>query len=271
MYRIGIIEKDVESGTELEQWFLKYGEKMKLQFEICRWRFEDEIMADVDGERAPDILFLPIGEKAQPKDSSKTINRIWKQKVDGRTREAQLKCFHEKKKMEIPWTGIAMGMRLREKLDFCKLQLIYIAPKKALYDGIMETQPLEILAEPLTEASVLAALRRALAIVKEKNRRIVFQRGKELFFLPTEDIQYVCGDGRNVFVKTVKSEYRFNTKLRDVPLQLPEDFLVIHRSYIVNKKYVAKYNYEYVEMMDGTYFSISKAHRVVVRRILLDH
>ena len=270
MYRIGIFERDAQTDNLLEQIICAYGNKMQLQFEICRWKTEEELMADIESRKAPDILYLPIGDRVSIKDDDKTRKRSWWDKIDGRTREAQLMCFYEVKKEVSPWTGIALGLRLRERLDFCRLQLIYYAQEERLYEGMMHTQALDLLTEPLEEKAVLAALRKAMELIKSRNQRLIFQKENEYYILPTQDIQYICGDGRNVIVRTVAAEYQFRARLKDIEGILPEDFLAIHRSYIINKNFVQRYHYEYIEMQDGTAFSISNPNRGIVRRILLD-
>lgn len=50
---------------------------------------------------------------------------------------------------------------------------------------------------------------------------------------------------------------------------LPEDFLMIHQSFIVNKEDVFRYSYETVELTDGTSLAISSGKRKQVREKLL--
>lgn len=265
-----MIERDEKTDNKLEQIILAYGNKMRLQFDIRKWKNEDELMADIAREKAPDILYLSIGERVELEDPNKKRKRSWRDKVDGRTREAQLKCFYEVKKETSPWTGIELGLKLREKLDFSRLQLIYYAPEKSFYEGMMHTQAADLLALPLEEQAVLEALRKAIELVKRNNQRLIFQKGNEYYILPMQDIQYICGDGRNIIVRTIAAEYQFHTRLKDVSGILSDDFLAIHRSYIINKNYVQRYHYDYLEMLDGTAFSISDPNRGMVRRILLD-
>ena len=272
MYRIGIMERSVEFGTRLESWFLEYGEKMRLPLEICRWKFEDELMAALDENRIPDILFLEVGDKVADKEQPAVKRSIWAPKPDGRTREAQL---HHRKASEdgtegINRAGIALGKKLRERLDCTSLQLIYIAPRRDFYEGLVQTQPMDLLIEPLTEARVHSSLRKAIAVVKNKNERFYFKWGKDSFFLPLRDILYICSDCRKLQIKVPWGEYEYNGNIKDVKGELPEEFLTIHRSYIINKNHVKRYEYEYLEMMDGMVFSISRPNRPMVRQILLD-
>ena len=53
----------------------------------------------------------------------------------------------------------------------------------------------------------------------------------------------------------------FYGKLKNIIKELPEDFLVIHKSYVVNKQRIARYTYETVELDNGRVLTISQAQR----------
>ena len=57
----------------------------------------------------------------------------------------------------------------------------------------------------------------------------------------------------------------FYGKLKNVMEELPDDFMMIHQSYIVNQLYVSEYAYDCVKMSDGTVLSISKPYRKEIR------
>ena len=219
----------------------------------------------------PDILFLEVGKKIA-EDPKKETKSIWATKLDGRTREAQLR--HRKPSEDgtegIDREGIALGKRLRERLDSTAMQIIYIAPKRDFYEGMIQTQPMDLLIEPLNKVRIHSSLRKAISIVKNKNERFYFKWGKDSFFLPLRDILYICSDSRRLQIKASWGEYEYNGNIKDVKDELPEEFLPIHRSYIINKNHVRRYEYEYLEMMDGAIFSISRPNRRKVRQILLD-
>lgn len=271
MYRIGIMEQNVDMGTQLEQWFLEYGEKMQLDFDVCRWKFEDEVLMAMDEGYVPDVLFLHVGDKVQEEEKKRKIESIWKRKVDGRTREAKLHpAPKEENPDEIKRTGIELGRKLRERADCKYLQLVYFAPKKAFYDGLIQLQPLDLVIRPVTKDAILASLRKAVKLAREENDRLSFHDGKNAYFVPFKDILYIgCNRGR-VLIKMAEREVGFHGCLRDVIPQLPKGFMQIHRSYAINFRYVLRYEYEYLEMTDGEVLSISRPNRKIVRRILLD-
>lgn len=68
---------------------------------------------------------------------------------------------------------------------------------------------------------------------------------------------------------TLKETFEFYGRLREVAQRLPEDFIAIHKSYIVNKEYIFRYTYEMVELVNGTILTISPANRKQIRERIL--
>ena len=79
---------------------------------------------------------------------------------------------------------------------------------------------------------------------------------------------YFASEGRKVKIFTNNVVREFNGKLNAVLKEAPGQFLVIHKSYIVNREKVFRYTYECVEFADGTILPISKVHRKRVRKML---
>lgn len=49
------------------------------------------------------------------------------------------------------------------------------------------------------------------------------------------------------------------------------EFISVHKSYIINKFYVVRYNYDSVIMTDNTRIPISQKNQKNVRRLLMQH
>lgn len=271
MYRIGIMEDCLESTGKLERWFREYGEKKQLILDIRRWKQEGELMADIEKGLVPDVVFLSVGSEweCELKEEKKIS---WWMKPDGRTRQAQLSSFGKKEDplKEINRSGIALGRKLRD-IEACKsLQLIYVSNEEMLYEGLIRTRPLDYLVEPVSQKKALTALKSALDIVKDQNERFTFSFQNDFYFLPMRDILYISINGRRLTVKALEGDFEFNGKMKEVVKMVPEEFLPIHRSYVINKNYVQRYDYECVQMRDGQIFTISEPNRKMVRRVLLD-
>ena len=65
-------------------------------------------------------------------------------------------------------------------------------------------------------------------------------------------------------------EESFYGKLKEVKQELSKDYIQIHQSYIVNKKYIRRYRKDSVELLSGVDLPISRAYREAVCKMLLE-
>jgi DNA-binding LytR/AlgR family response regulator len=71
-------------------------------------------------------------------------------------------------------------------------------------------------------------------------------------------------DKKIILVKT-DGEEEFYGKLKNIGEKLPDGFIMIHQSYIINQAYVSEYSYETVKMVSGENLNISKPYRKETR------
>ena len=81
----------------------------------------------------------------------------------------------------------------------------------------------------------------------------------------SKDIAYFTSMDKKIRLVTDKGEEEFYGKLKNIMEELPADFMMIHKSYIVNQLYIREYSYDCVKMSDGTVLSISKPYRKEIR------
>ncbi|MDE5952294.1 MAG: LytTR family transcriptional regulator, partial [Acetatifactor sp.] len=89
------------------------------------------------------------------------------------------------------------------------------------------------------------------------------------YYVPMGDIVYLESAGRKIRLVTLRETHEFYGSLKDIIKNLSEDFLVIHKSYVVNHRHVLRYAYESVELYNGVVLAISQANRSRVRERLL--
>ena len=140
-------------------------------------------------------------------------------------------------------TGIEVGSYIRNVMDDMRMQIIYISWKASYALELFQTQPIDFLVKPILQEHIDRVMDTAIKIIKKRNERFEFRQGKDQYYLPVGDILYLKG--------------------------LPEDFLMIHQSYVVNREYVVRYSYESVELKGGVVLAVSKANRKQVRERLM--
>lgn len=231
MYTIGICDDGEHVCIDIEKMLIQYAKKQNIQVDTNVWYSGEELRDYLEAGNHLDILFLDI----------------------------------ELFKM----TGIEVGNYIRKQLDDMGMQIVYISGKSSYAQQLFKTQPLDFLVKPITQAQINETMETAVRIIKRKEERFEFQQGKEYYYVPMGDIVYFGSEKRKIKVVTMKATFEFYGKLKEVAKRLPEEFIVIHQSYIVNREYVFRYTYEMVELMDGTILTISLANRKLVRDRLL--
>lgn len=98
----------------------------------------------------------------------------------------------------------------------------------------------------------------------------MYQNHNDSFRIAYNDILYFQSEGRKINIVMKDGIETFYGKLSAMEEKVPEFFLRIHKSYLVNQNYVKEFTYEWVKMINGDILNISKANRAKVRRKILE-
>lgn len=231
MYEIGICDDGKNVCASIEEMLLQYAKEKAVPFNIQIWYTGEGLSDYLAQGNHLDILFLDI----------------------------------ELFKM----TGIEVGAYIRNNLDNMGLQIIYISGKSSYAQKLFKTQPMDFLVKPILQSQINETMETAIKIIKRKKERFEFQQGKDYYYIPMGDILYFESKKRKIKIVTLQDTYEFYGKLKEIMKNLSEDFISIHKSYIINKEHVLRYTYEMVELENGTVLTISQVNRKQVREIIL--
>lgn len=231
MYSIGICDDGENICASIENMLLQYAKGKNIQIDTNVWYTGEGLKKYLETGGQLDILFLDI-----------ELFRM---------------------------TGIEVGDYIRNQLDDMGMQIIYISGKVSYAQQLFKTQPLDFLVKPISQSQISDVLEMAFRVMRHKNEKFEFRQGKDYYYVPMGDIVYFGSEGRKVKIVTLKETFEFYGRLKEIAKRLPEDFIIIHKSYIVNKEYIFRYAYEMVELMNGTILTISPANRKRVRERIL--
>lgn len=230
MYRVGICDDAESVCASLEEMVLRFSRDNEVHIETEIWHTGEKLYDHLKDGGEIDILFLDIE-------------------------------LYE-------MSGIEVGGFIRSSLEDRRMQIVYISGKASHALELFQTQPMDFLIKPVTQEQIDRCLRLALKLIVRNNKRFTYRNGKEYFYVSYGEILYFASEGRKVKIITDHGEREFYGKLKEVLKELPEQFLVIHKSFAVNRERVFRYTYESVEFPDGTVLSISKIYRKQVRELL---
>lgn len=169
--------------------------------------------------------------------------------------------------IELPrMNGIAVGTYIRETLRNDVIQIAYISGKQEYAMELFEVRPIHFLIKPLETEKVANVLDTYIKINGGKNDVFRYQKGHEFHKIPIYKILYFIRESRKVIMYTADGQEEFYDSLEKIYDQLkPYGFLFIHKSYMINYRYIQKIGYDHVVMSDGKWFSISQSRRSEIR------
>lgn len=231
MYSVGICDDGKNLCSQLEQMIMQWTEENNVEIEVNTWYTGESLKEYLQHKEYLDILFLDI----------------------------------ELFKM----TGIEVADYIRNHLDNMEMQIIYISGNASYARQLFRTQPLDFLVKPISQEQICDVMERAFINIEKKNERFEFQMGRDFYYVRSGEIIYFESEGRKVKIVTTSCQYEFYGKLKDISKRLNRDFMIIHQSYIINRKHVFRYMYDAIQLDNDTVLSISLPYRKRVREILL--
>ena len=141
--------------------------------------------------------------------------------------------------------GIELGSEIRRRLDNEEVHLVYVS---------MTTSHLE-------EVYRLTDYARQLEVRFQKS--FLYRKERTLYQVAYQEICYFQSVGRKIEIHTTDGVYEFYGKLSSILKEgLPGQFIQIHKSYIINRDYVARQSPKRIYMKnENGYLSVSRPYR----------
>ena len=144
-------------------------------------------------------------------------------------------------------TGIDLGNLLYTKYH---IPFIYITSHadKAMINKVKHTRPNGYIVKPFKKDDLLVAIELALyntanaPLKSDENNELIVKDGRALVKLFHENIVWLEADGNYTTIHLINNKrHVIRTTLTEMEEQLPSDnFIRIHKSYVVNKKHVTE-------------------------------
>lgn len=128
------------------------------------------------------------------------------------------------------------GIDIGERLNKEKVPFIYITANNEIevIKKAIATEPITYITKPFNERDVFAALELVkLKISNAKTLKILTKKGVE--YLYENDILFCKADGVYTDIHTDSQVITQRMKLKEIEAKLSDDFVRVHRSYVINK------------------------------------
>jgi DNA-binding LytR/AlgR family response regulator len=159
--------------------------------------------------------------------------------------------------------GIRVGEEIRGKLDNEDVEIVYMSYEVRNAEAVMENRPMKFLRKPFHRKRVFQIADYARKLGFRREQQFSFQKKKVFYQVPYEDILYFQSVGRKVEIHMVRETKEFYGKLSEILARgLPEQFVQIHQSYIVNTDFIVEFTRDWVCLKgEKGYFTISRTYR----------
>lgn len=173
--------------------------------------------------------------------------------------------------IELPkMNGVEVGTYIRNTLNDEVLQIAYISSKKEYAMELFESRPINFLVKPIEYQKVKKLIDKFLLISQIDTRIFTFKQKYDYVQLLFSDIIYFTSSGRKVIVVTQSKSYEFYGSLEKIYNEFKQNnFLYVHKSFIVNYRFIKIYEYEQITMTNDKIIPISQTRRKAIRSMFM--
>lgn len=165
--------------------------------------------------------------------------------------------------------GVATAIELR-KIDTTVL-LIYVTNHESFAKDVFEVDAFRFITKPVNVERFKRYFDDALDRITVYPVYFQYKFNRETYRIPFDHIMYFESDKRITYIFTKDQESCCYEKLNVIEKLLLDNninFYRIHKSFLVNPKYVKRYNFDSMELMDGTILMISEKRRKEVSQLV---
>lgn len=167
-------------------------------------------------------------------------------------------------------SGVDVAKQIHE-LYGMGIKIIFMTGYPQHAPEIFRAHPTFLLMKPIAREFLQEAIMKAETLIKEENQKAVYVSFRECTRkIKAIDIFYVESIRKKVIINYVDGKEEAILKLSDVEKQLPEYFLRIHQSFLVNMHFIKTISAYQMEMSDGTQFPISRSRSKYAKERFLD-
>ncbi len=166
--------------------------------------------------------------------------------------------------------GIEIGRMLRYDLWQSQTDLIYISGKDNYAMQLFENQPFDFLIKPLYYETVKTCLNRYFLYRNREKRFFQYTSDRLKKIVRLQDVLYFECKRNKILIQTTSGAALFHDKFETLSREfVSTEFLRIHKSYLVNIRYIKTIHHDMVELINGKRLTISRSHRNSVQKQLI--
>lgn len=233
MLRVGVCDEDEKFAVKLEHDLIKYAQKENILLDVDILSNSKELFKIIQNDGLFDILFLDVELEKN--------------------------------------SGIEIGKKIRTNIKNEIMQIIFVSSKDDYAMCLFDIRPMNFLIKPVNYKKVNFIINEYRRLYKFQNVFFKYSIGKREYQINNEYIIYFQSQGKKIKMVTLDGVENFYEKLSQVTLRLnSNNFCEIHKSYVINMRYIAKYQKDNITMVNGDIIPISRTRQKAVEEKILD-
>lgn len=164
--------------------------------------------------------------------------------------------------------GVQVGTYIREIKKNDVVQIAYISSKQGYAMELFDVRPINFLVKPLKEEKVKKVIYDYVKINGGKTDLFRYKKGFAIHRIEMYKIKYFVRYGRKVIMHTLDGKEEFYESMERIYETAKKyRFLFIHKSYMINCRYIKRISYDKVLMADDVELPISQSRRKEIREM----
>lgn len=162
--------------------------------------------------------------------------------------------------------GIELGEYIREELQDFQMKIVYLSHEPKYAMQLFQTEPMDFLIKPIRKEPLEGVLQRFFRQQTRMQKVFLYKRGHGVGQIPYNSILYFQSMNHKVVIHTTGGQREFYGKLKEVEDTAPENFIRIHKSYLVNENFIVQFQYEKIILQNEQILTISKSYRSEIQK-----
>lgn len=223
-YRVGICDDDISVAAGLENSIYRYFQNKEDNVDVEIWTSGENCIKDLSGDLRYNALFLDI----------------------------ELPCMN----------GVDVGNYIRNELSECTMQIVYISAKTSYAMDLFQTHPFDFLVKPFSDERVYDILDKLLQYNKQDSGMFRYTSHGVENAVRYKDILYIESNDKHLAIHLTDGSVKtYVGKLGNETDKLPEWFIRVSQSYIVNLKYIKSVERTEITLDNGTIIVVSAKYK----------
>jgi len=226
MLKIAICDDNKEICSQIEEYILKCAENKKLTVKIDKFYSGKNLLEKLNHKDSYKLIFLDI-------------------EIDNEN-------------------GSDIGYKIRMVMKNNSVNIIYISAYTKYAMSLFRSRPLDFIIKPITYEKINKVFNILKEIGYNDDDFFEVKNGRNIKKILFTNILYFMGKGRKILIATADKNYECYMKLDDI--NIPSNFMKVHKSYIINCKYIDEYRYNEIILTQNIRIPISRTYQKEIRK-----